>query len=144
MPPATGMANLPEPLYAWRRHPGGVFTRAREEQLFFAALARVFADERAETGADGIEALAAAANRDAFIASYPRAGVLLREWGERLARDGRTGAARTRLAASLTRGGGTGAFFWWLATFPIALTPRAHPAAAGPHSVPGRPPSALP
>ncbi|HEU4724472.1 MAG TPA: glycosyltransferase, partial [Candidatus Eisenbacteria bacterium] len=40
MPPGAELANLPEPLYAWREHPGGVFARARDRQLFFASVAR--------------------------------------------------------------------------------------------------------
>jgi glycosyltransferase involved in cell wall biosynthesis len=134
MAPAAIMANLPEPLYEWRRHKGGVFARAREEQLFFAALARAFADERTETGADAIAAFAAATDRDAFIAGYPHARRLLREWGERLARDGRTGAARAKLLKSFRRGGGARALLWWLATGGIALTPRARRAAARPEA----------
>jgi len=124
----SGMANLPEPLYAWRRHPGGVFARARESQLFFSALARTFADERAVRGEDSLAAFIAATDAETFIAGYPRAASLLRDWGERLARDGRTREARRRLAAALGRGAGPRALLWWLATWGIALTPRARAA----------------
>lgn len=121
----AGMANLPEPLYAWRRHPGGVFARARHAQLFFASLARTLADERAQRGEDSLGAFAAAGDPEAFLAAYPHAAALLRDWGERLARDGDTREARRRLAAALGRGAGPGALAWWLATWAIALTPRA-------------------
>ncbi|HET7225048.1 MAG TPA: glycosyltransferase, partial [Candidatus Eisenbacteria bacterium] len=60
MPESVGLANLAQPLYAWRHHPGGVFSRARATQLVYAALARAFAEERRATGADALAALAAA------------------------------------------------------------------------------------
>jgi glycosyltransferase involved in cell wall biosynthesis len=129
--PRAGLANLSESLYAWRAHPGGVFARAREDQLFFAALGRVFADERAQKGADSIDAFAAASDREAFLARYDRAGALLAEWGERLARDGRVAEARRQLARALGRGGGVRALAWWCATWGVGWTGRARRAARG-------------
>jgi glycosyltransferase involved in cell wall biosynthesis len=130
MPGSAGLANLEAPLYAWRAHPGGVFARARGRQLFFAALARTFADERAEQGHDAYEVLVTAPDVDAFIEHYPRAAALLVDWGERLVREGRVAEARHKLAQALARGAGARAAAWWLASLGVACMPRARRAAA--------------
>jgi glycosyltransferase involved in cell wall biosynthesis len=122
----TGLANLPECLYAWRRHPGNSFARQRDEHLFFAALARVFAWERAQGGRDSIEAWRASGDRGAFIASHPLGPRLARYWGEVLVREGRAGDARRVLHAALAAPAvAAAAGAWWLASFAVALTPRA-------------------
>jgi glycosyltransferase involved in cell wall biosynthesis len=122
-PPA--FANLPEPLYRWRSHPGGVFARARDEQLRFAALARAFAAERAQRGADSYDEFAAAGDWERFLERYPGRARLLRLMGETWVREGRVAEARRLLARALRSGAGAGALGWWLLSFGVALTPRA-------------------
>ncbi|MBI1798049.1 MAG: glycosyltransferase [Candidatus Eisenbacteria bacterium] len=131
LPADAGLANLPDPLYAWRHHPRGVFSRARDEQLFYAAVARAFRDERAATGSDAIALLERSADPAAFIAAYPRAAQLERYLGEAYVREGRPADARRHLAHALAdpdeRGAALG---WWLTSWPVAFTPRARRAAA--------------
>jgi glycosyltransferase involved in cell wall biosynthesis len=126
LPADAGLANLPEPLYLWRHHPRGVFARAREQQLFYGALARAFAEERRETGADAYAALEAAAGPEAFVASYPRAGRFALRLGEAYTREGRVAEARRHLVPAFGDPRSRGeAFAWWALTFAVALTPRA-------------------
>lgn len=151
LPERAGLANLPRPLYRWRRHPGGVFERARMDQLRFAALARTLADERRERGHAG-EAARAAGRIDAgapdpaaapvadslavfealggdferFAAEAPPGPRFAAELGERCVRDGRVREARRWLA----RAGGDAAaapraLAWWALSWPMGLTPRA-------------------
>lgn len=125
LPPGTGLANLAEPLYRWRLNPEGAFTRRRDQQLRFSALARAFAEERRARGADSIEDFERAGDWERFLAGYARADRVRRIYGELLAREGRVREARTALAAALSRPRSAGAVAWWLATWPIALLPRA-------------------
>jgi len=131
LPAGTGLANLPEPLYRWRLNPQGAFSRRRDEQLRFAALARAFAEERRVRGTDSIEAFEREADWNRFLAGYPRADRWRRIYGELLAREGRVRDARRSLAAALTRPRSAIAALWWLATWPIGFLPRARRQGAG-------------
>lgn len=115
IPRDAGLANLAAPLYQWRLHAGGVFSRARETQLRYQALARAFADERREQGRDSIELLERCDGFERFLAEYPRAGLLHFYLGETLVRNGRLAEARAHLAEALRRGGPRGAALQWLA-----------------------------
>jgi glycosyltransferase involved in cell wall biosynthesis len=125
MAPHARFANLPEPLYAWRRHPGGVFARAREAQIAYAAIARAFDEQRRETGGDAIAALAAAPDVERFVADSPRRARLAQLIGEGCVRDGRVAAGRRWLARAARWGAGPGAYGWWAASLAVAVTPRA-------------------
>ncbi len=131
-PADAGLANLPEPLYQWRAHPGGVFARARDQQLLHAAIARAFAEERRERGVDGIAILERAASAEAFLAEYPRADRVDLVLGELLVREGRVREARAVLArASRVLRSRRAAFTWWALSWPVAFTGRARRAARG-------------
>ena len=97
MPREARLANLPEPLYQWREHPGGVFAKSRDRQLFFAAVARVFADERRQRGADSVALLEAAESPEAFLTRYSLADRVNLGLGKALVREGRTAEARAIL-----------------------------------------------
>jgi glycosyltransferase involved in cell wall biosynthesis len=119
------IANLDAPLYRWRRHAGGAFARARDQQLQFAALARLFAAERRQRDGDSYDAFAAAGTLEAFLERSPLAGRLCLLVGEAYARDGRVAEARRWLARALERSGPVlPSLGWWCATWGIALTPR--------------------
>ncbi len=126
LPESAGLANLAEPLYEWRLHPGGVFRRDRDRQLRFAALARAFAAERAERGADSYEALERAGDFDAFLHGYHDRDRLALLLGEVLTREGRVREARRWLGASLAspRTALRGAM-WWAITLAVGFSPRA-------------------
>ena len=131
LPRETGLANLSEPLYRWRLHPAGLFSRAREQQLRFAALARAFADERRLTGGgDSIAAFEHAGSFERFLETWERGPELALLLGEVFARDGRIVEARRYLARARrsprTRGG---ALAWSLIAGAVAFTPRARRAA---------------
>jgi hypothetical protein len=131
--PVTGFANLPDVLYGWRRHPGGSFTRARADQLFYAAVARAFRDERNSTGADSVGLLAAGGGPARFLAEYPRADRLARYLGEAYVREGRPALARGYLNRALASPAEfVAALEWWLISWPVAFTPRARRAAGTP------------
>jgi glycosyltransferase involved in cell wall biosynthesis len=131
MPVDMDLENLPETLYAWRRHPGNSFARARGEHLFFLATARAFHAERLATGRDSIELLAGDADPEAFLAAYPYAGTLLFQLGEAYVREGRVAEARRFLRRAFGRTGPrAAALAWWALSFGVALTPRARAAAA--------------
>ncbi len=126
LPERAGLANLPETLYSWRLHPGGVFTRERALQLRFAALARAFADERRRHGADSIERLERSSDFELFLGEYRESGRLHFYLGEVHVREGRPREARRFLSRALKRRGARGAaLLWWLLSFAVALTPRA-------------------
>jgi glycosyltransferase involved in cell wall biosynthesis len=126
LPEDAGLANLPEPLYRWRHHAASMFGRARERQLFFAAVAREFAAERREAGRDSYDALERDADPEVFMATYVRAGRLRARLGEAYVREGRLAEARRLLAGALASPGARAtAFGWWLLSWPVALTPRA-------------------
>lgn len=134
LPAGVELANLPEPLYAWREHPGGVFSRARDRQLFFAAVARAFAEERRVTGGgDSIALLAGAESPEAFLERYWRADRVLLRLGEILVREGRTGEGRELLRRAMaTPRSLAAALPWWALSFPVAWSPRGRRAAGNP------------
>lgn len=138
IPPGIGFANLPESLYEWREHPGGVFARARDRQLFFAAVARSFAEERRAKGVDSIGLLAAAESPEDFFARYPLADRALLRLGELLVREGRAAEARDLLRRAMRS---PRSFFpsipWWALSFPVAWSPRGRRAAAASKGKPG-------
>lgn len=130
MPAVAGLENLPETLYAWRRHPGNSFARARGDHLFFLATARAFHAERLATGRDSIELLAGAGDTEAFLAAYPFAGTLLCYLGEAYVREGRVAEARRLLRRAIGQAGPRAAALgWWALSFGVGLTPRARAAA---------------
>ena len=129
LPAGARLANLPEPLYAWRLHPGNSFARARADHLFFLAVARAFRDERAATGGDSLEALARAQDREVFLRGYRFAGRLLFYLGEAYTREGRVTEARRYLRRSMPhRDTLTAALGWWALSFGLGLTRRARAA----------------
>ncbi|MGE5179073.1 MAG: glycosyltransferase [Bacteroidota bacterium] len=127
LPPEAGLANLPERLYEWRFHPGGVFARRRPEQIYYAAVSRAFAEERAAAGSDSIALLEGSrGDRAAFLERYPRADRLRTLWGERLVREGRVGEARRILARAFSSPRSFApALGWWALSWPVGLLPRA-------------------
>lgn len=132
MPREAGFANLSEALYSWRSHAGGVFARARARQLYFSALARAFAEERAQTGRDSLAQFEAAGGEDAFMKQYARAGRLAFLLGETYVREGRVAEGRAFLRTAFACGGSRAdAARWWLLSFAAALTPRARATRAG-------------
>lgn len=131
LPADLELENLPESLYAWRRHPGNSFARARGDHLFFLATARAFQSERLATGRDSIQRLASAADQEAFLAAYPFAGTLLFHLGEAYVREGRVAEARNFLRRAMGRSGPrAAALAWWALSFGVALTPRARAVAS--------------
>ena len=127
----AGLANLPDALYEWRLHPGGVFSRARSDQLFYSAVARAFADERRSTGRDSIALLESCGAPDAFLARYPFAGRLAFYLGEIHAREGLAREARAYLARALADPRSRAdAFPWWVLSWALPFTPRARRARA--------------
>jgi hypothetical protein len=131
MPRGTGFANLPEALYEWRAHPGGVFARARDAQLFYGAAARAFAEERRADGSDSVVLLGETDAPAAFLAGYPRADRVRRYWGASLVREGRTAEARALLGPALLHPrSALEAASWWALSWPVGLLPRARRARA--------------
>jgi glycosyltransferase involved in cell wall biosynthesis len=131
MPADAGFANLEEVLYEWRAHPGGVFARARDRQIFFGAAARAFAEERRVAGGDSIARLEAAETTEAFLDGYPRADRVRLRWGQALVREGRVEEARALLRDSMRapRTLPAGAA-WWALSWPVGFLPRARRARA--------------
>lgn len=123
MAPRTGLANLAEPLYEWRLHDAGVFSRARGDQLFYAAVARAFADERRDAGSDSVALLSNGADPEAFLSRYPRAGRLALYLGEVHVREGLGPEGRRYLGRAL-RESEFKALPWWLLAWLIPWTPR--------------------
>jgi glycosyltransferase involved in cell wall biosynthesis len=124
-------ANLPETLYAWREHPGGVFARARDSQLFFAATARAFAEERranragAIPGVDSVALLAESESPTRFLERYARADRVAVKLGELLVREGRTDDARPMLRrAARSARSAPEAILWLALSYPVAWSPR--------------------
>ena len=125
MDPAT-LANLPEPLYAWRRHGSSQTARGRATMLDYAAIARAFAEERRATGRDSYALLERAGGRDELLAIHPRAGRLALHLATAYLRDGRIGEARGFLSRAFAdRDSRAAAALLWLASYAVALTPRA-------------------
>ena len=126
IPPRFGMANLAEPLYRWRLHGANSFTRDRVRHIEYLAIARAFAAERAERGADSIDRLAAAGgDLDAFRRGYRFAGRLALLRGEGYVREGRTDEGRRALGrALLDYRSAAGAIAWWLLSWPVEGSPR--------------------
>jgi len=134
MDPAT-FANLAEPLYQWRRHGGSQTARGRGIMLDFAAIARAFAAERRATGRDSYPLLERGGGRDALLAIYPRAPHLALQLATAYLRDGRTAEARRFLPRALAHGETQAeAAALWLASFAVALTPRAARARRAAHA----------
>jgi glycosyltransferase involved in cell wall biosynthesis len=130
IPDGTGMANLPEPLYAWRAHGAGATARERGPMLFYAAAARAFADERRRTGSDSYELLARWPDPEAFLARYPDRTRLAFYLGELLAREGRAGEARRHLERAMgDRTMLRKAVPWWTLTWLLPFTSRGRRAA---------------
>ncbi|HEU4334147.1 MAG TPA: glycosyltransferase [Candidatus Eisenbacteria bacterium] len=129
MPREFRFANLDEPLYEWRAHPGGVFARARDQQLFFGAAARAFAEERRARGSNGrdsIALLAEAETTEAFLERYRRRDRVERHWAEALVREGRVSEARAMLRRAMTTPRSAAeAALWWAISWPAGLLPRA-------------------
>lgn len=90
---------LPDLGYQWRLNPLGAYGRRRAEQLQYAGIARLFADERAAFGHDSYERLQANDGDFArFAEGYRLAGPLHALWGELLYRGVNSPAtARTHL-----------------------------------------------
>jgi len=126
MPPGAGLANLPEPLYAWREHPGGVFARARDQQLFYASVARAFLEERAAGNAgDSVALLERAETSEWFLEKYPLADRVKLHWGKLLVRLGRTAEARELLrAAGHSRRSTMESLLWRALGRAVTLSPR--------------------
>jgi glycosyltransferase involved in cell wall biosynthesis len=130
MAPDAGFANLDEPLYEWRLHAAGVFSRAREAQLFYSSVARAFAEERRDGGVDSTALLAQDPDPDRFLAAYPRAGRLAFLLGETYAREGRAAESRRFFAHALRDPRSRGsALPYWLLTLALPFTPRGRRAA---------------
>ncbi len=130
LPRDAGLANLAEPLYAWRRHGASVFARARDRQLRYAALARAFSAERAARGADSYDALVAAGDFERFLAKYRDRDRLCLLLGDVHAR-GRVAEAWGWFARALSSPRTCApALAWSAATCAIALSPRARRAEA--------------
>ena len=100
-----GVDVMPEVLYCWRLNPAGVYGRRRAEQLQFAGVARMFADERRMNGHDSCERLErAGGDFEQFAVGYSLEGPLRALWGELLYRglnDPRLAGAHLRRAVTL-------------------------------------------
>ena len=78
---------LPEVLYQWRLHTESAYGQRRQEQLLFAGVARVFAQERAEVGRDSYQLLVdCAGDFEQFADRYRLSAPLRALWGELLYR----------------------------------------------------------
>src|SRR5204863_2351099 len=98
---------------------------------FYAAVARVFRDEREATGRDSVATLERSASPAAFLNDYPRAARLARYLGEAYVREGRPAEARRHLARAIADPGERwAALAWWLLSWPVAFTPRSRRATA--------------
>jgi glycosyltransferase involved in cell wall biosynthesis len=131
LPEGTGLANLPERLYAWRMHPRGGFSLRRDLNLRYAAVARAFADERRRRGRDSYDLLERSGSLEEFEAGYLDRGRLEFYLGELYTREGRTADARRHLLRALSLGGmRRAAAPWWVLSWGVELTPRARRAKA--------------
>jgi len=126
IPTRFALANLSEPLYRWRLHGANSFTRDRVRHIEYLALARAFAAERAQRGADSIERLAAAASDlDGFRRGYRLGARLALFRGEGYIREGRTGEGRRALGpAFLDPRTVASALAWWVVSWPVEGSPR--------------------
>jgi GT2 family glycosyltransferase len=126
IPSRFGLANLAEPLYRWRLHGANSFTRDRVHHIEYLAIARAFAAERAQRGADSIDRLAAAASDlAAFRRGYRLAARLALHRGEGYVREGRTAEGRGALGrAFLDPRSAPAALAWWLLSWPVEGSPR--------------------
>jgi glycosyltransferase involved in cell wall biosynthesis len=89
--------NLQDCLYRWRLNPDGAYVRDRSRQVRFAALAKVFAQERARYGVDSHDDLMAAQEDfERFAETYRCRGALYALWGELALRSLSDKAAATR------------------------------------------------
>ena len=127
----AGLANLPEPLYEWRLHPSGVFSRARHDQLFYSAVARAFADERRRSGSDSCALLESSGTPEPFLERYSHAGILEFYLGEVHAREGLAREARAHLRRALSDPESrVRALPWWALTWALPFTSRGRRARA--------------
>ena len=79
--------NVPEILYYWRVHAGGVYATKRGTQLMYSGIALAFAQERAATGDDSYGLLETCGeDLQLFSRSYTLRGQLEALWGELLFR----------------------------------------------------------
>jgi hypothetical protein len=126
IPAELEMANLPDPLYAWRSHGGSITAKDRSRMIFYAAVARTFAEERRRGGRDSVDLLAAHPAAEDFLARYSKAGRLSLYLGEALAREGRVREARAHLGRALrARVSLTRAASCWALTWLLPLARRA-------------------
>lgn len=101
--------NLPGVWYRWRLSREGVYTTRRAAQLRYAGIARMFAWQRARTGADSYDALAACdGDLERFASTYPHAAALCAWWAELLYRAGGNSGEVRRLFRRAVAGG-----VWW-------------------------------
>lgn len=121
VPGTAGLANLPQPLYAWRHHGENTLARLPLQHYFYVAAARAFVDERRETGADSVGLLERSEDPERFLAAYPRSGRLLSYLGEGHARSGRLSFAYLNLARAVTRPGARVRSLAWLAVTPATV-----------------------
>jgi glycosyltransferase involved in cell wall biosynthesis len=129
-PPGEELANLADPLYEWRLHPSGVFSRARGDQLFYSAIARAFAEEREAGRPDSIGLLHECPGLTELLARYPRAGRLAFYLGEIHVREGLGREARHYLGRALRDPESRlEAIPWWILAWLIPFTPRGRRAA---------------
>lgn len=125
VPARFRFANLTEPLYRWRAHPGNSFARSRDRHLEFLAIARAFDAERRARGTDSIGLLAASADLAAFRAAYHDAVRLARYRGEAFVRDGLAPEGRAALGPAFgSIATAPAALAWWLLSWIFQLTPR--------------------
>ena len=125
VPSEYEMANLATTLYAWRSHRASATAKDRTRMIFFAAVARTFAEERRASGRDSVALLAAHPNPEEFLAAYPMAGRLALHLGEALVREGRAREARRYLGRAIREGAGLGrAASWWALTWLLPVLGR--------------------
>ena len=130
LPEGAGLSNLPDALYEWRLHPAGVFSRARSDQLFYAAVARAVADERRASRTDSVSLLEACADPDGFLRRYPRAGRLALYLGEGHVREGLAREGRRYLKRALADPDSRNAALpWWILAWAVPWTARGRRAA---------------
>jgi glycosyltransferase involved in cell wall biosynthesis len=120
------LANLHEPLYAWRLHSDNTLARSESAHVFFPAAARAFEHERRRTGGDSEGLLEQLRDPERFLEVYPFAGRVRAYMGEAYARVGMLTEARRELKRALGLEGGRGhALLWSALGVPIALLRRA-------------------
>jgi glycosyltransferase involved in cell wall biosynthesis len=131
MPRDAGFANLDAALYEWRAHAEGVFARGRDHQLFYAATARAFFEERRARSVDSYALLDAADTTEQFLEGYAGRDRVWRYWGEALVREGRPEEARRTLHLAMAAIRSVpAAAWWWTLSWPVGRLPRTRRARA--------------